>query len=190
MFIYFDHKLFLFLNSFHHPSLNHVMQFLSGQLIWAPFIFYFVWSSLKSRGKKETYLFVLFLILTLAASDVSSSYMIKNIFNRLRPCRDLELMKQIYLFGQKCGGKYGFVSSHSANSFALITFAFRILKLKNLERYFLLILAVLVAYSRIYLGVHFPGDILAGAVVGVMWGMLFSKFLRMTYGASLDMSQS
>lgn len=173
-----DRSLFLSLNSFHSSILDGFMQFLSGQLIWVPLIGYFFWYCYKISGKKITLYFGLFLILAMIASDVTSSYLIKNIITRLRPCRELDLKPLIYSFGQKCGGKFGFVSSHAANSVALIFFSIRSLNFEKKWIYLLWIIPALVGYSRIYLGVHYPGDILGGTMVGLFWGYVFSKMFR------------
>jgi len=179
-----DRILFLYLNSFHHSFLNPIMKILSGQFIWAPFILFFVFHSYKSVGIKGTLLFLLFLCLTMTASDVTSSYILKNFVGRLRPCKEIELTHLIYSFGQKCGGRFGFVSSHAANSVALVLFSSRILSFKKQWLFILWTMPGLVAFSRIYLGVHYPGDILGGILVGLIWGMIFSELLRISQGAS------
>lgn len=125
-----------------------------------------------------TLYFGLFLILAIIASDVTSSYLLKNIVNRLRPCREIDLKPLIYSFGQKCGGKFGFVSSHAANSIALVFFSIRSLNFEKKWIYGLWIIPVLVGYSRIYLGVHYPGDIAGGMLVGLFWGYVFSKMYK------------
>jgi len=179
-----DRNFFLFLNSFHHIQLDPIMQILSGQLIWIPFIVYFLSYSFRSIGQKETWLFLLFLSLTLTASDVTSSYILKNVVSRLRPCKEAELVGLIYSFGQKCGGKFGFVSSHAANSVALVLFSFRTLIFKKPWNYFLWLMPILVGFSRIYLGVHYPGDILGGLVIGTIWALIFSELFKMSQGAN------
>lgn len=178
-----DRTLFLALNSLHLDWLNPVMNVLSGQSIWVPFLGYFFWYSYKHFGKKQTLYFGLFLLLALIASDVTSSYILKNVFNRLRPCRELDLKPLIYSFGQKCGGKFGFVSSHAANSFALVIFSLQALNFKTKWKHLIWIAPVMVSFSRIYLGVHYPGDILGGAIVGLGWGYFFAWALGHSQGA-------
>ena len=179
----FDRAFFLFLNSFHHPWLDPVMTFLSGQMVWAPLIGYFLWLSLKQLGKRGSIYFLLFMFLALAASDVTSSYILKNLFNRLRPCREEEILPLLHLFGQKCGGKYGFVSSHAANSICIIAFSFLALFQRPKFFHAAWLAPVLVSISRIYLGVHYPGDILGGLMVGCLWGIIFGSAFRSYQGA-------
>ena len=154
------------------------MILLSGQLIWIPFLFMLLFLSRKQLDQKTFTLFALFFIMGLIASDVTSSYILKNIFTRLRPCRLEELKPLIYHFGQKCGGKFGFVSSHAANSFCLIAFSLSSLTFRTKKIYFLWLLPLMVSYSRIYLGSHFPGDILGGALVGSVWGMGLGRLFK------------
>ena len=169
-----DQKLFLFINSLHAEWLNPIMQIISGQGIWLPIIFFFIWMAKKQFNQKTFGLFVLLLFLSIFASDVSSSYIIKNLVQRLRPCHLEELKELINQFGQKCGGKFGFVSSHAANSFCILVFSFITLNLKINRYQWLWILPFLVSLSRIYLGVHYPGDILGGFIIGGFWGYIMA----------------
>lgn len=185
-----DRSFFLFLNSFHSESLNPLMVFLSGQGIWLPFIGYFFWYSSKNLGKKQTGYFALFLLLTIIASDVTSSYILKNLTNRFRPCREIDLKPLIYTFGQKCGGKFGFVSSHASNSIALVFFSLKVLPFKTKWIHLIWLVPFLVGYSRIYLGVHYPGDVLGGTIVGLWWGYVFSWIFNNAQGAKRSISQA
>lgn len=178
-----DRSLFLFINSFHSEALNPFMVFISGQLLWIPLIGYFFWRAFKTQTRKNFYFFCLFLVLALIASDVTSSYVFKNIFTRLRPCREIDLKPFIYSFGQKCGGRFGFVSSHAANSVALILFSIRSLKFTEKWTHALWIIPALVCWSRMYLGVHYPGDILGGVLIGLSWSYFFSTIYS-SYGAN------
>jgi undecaprenyl-diphosphatase len=179
-----DKEIFLTLNSLHHPWLNGLMSFLSGKILWVPLIIFFFYYSFRSIGGKKTLYFGLFLILGLIASDVTSSYILKNFTNRLRPCREADLMPLIYSFGQKCGGKFGFVSSHAANSIALIFFSLRTLNFKSKWINLAWFVPILVSYSRLYLGVHYPGDLVGGSLVGFFWAYFFSKMYKNIQGAS------
>ena len=157
------------------------MTFFSGQILWVPFIGYFFWFSWKTKGKKFAFSFGLFLLLVLVCTDVTSSYILKNSLERLRPCRELDLKLLIYNFGQKCGGKYGFVSSHAANSMGLVLFSMLSLSLRN--KTWIWFMPIMVSFSRIYLGVHYPGDIVGGVIVGLFFGYLYSWLFRNIQGA-------
>ena len=172
-----DLNLFLWMNGPHLPVLDQFMVFLSGQIVWVPMIAFFIWKGRATLERRKFYIFALFTLLTLVLSDVTSSYIIKNLITRLRPCRLEELQPLIYQFGQKCGGKFGFVSSHAANSVALVLFSVRALNLTG-KFHLLWILPVLVGYSRIYLGVHYPGDIIGGMIVGSSWALITSGLFK------------
>lgn len=174
-----DRNLFLFINSWNAGWLNSIMVFFSGQALWIPLIGLVIWMARKQLDRRSFGIFFLFLLLGIVASDVTSSYLLKNLVERLRPCRLPELKVLTNQFGQKCGGKYGFVSSHAANSICLMSFAFLVLEMKSWKYYCLWLLPVMVSFSRIYLGVHYPGDIIGGLVVGFFWAYMLAKFFKL-----------
>lgn len=174
-----DQNIFLWMNGFHFSWFDQVMVFLSGQFVWIPLIAFFIWKAKLTMDRRHFGLFIVFLLITLVLSDVTSSYLFKNIFTRMRPCRVSELKPLIYHFGQKCGGKFGFVSSHAANSAALILFSLNTLALPKRCRLFW-ILPAIVGFSLIYLGVHYPGDIIGGFLVGSFWATVLTRIYRKT----------
>ena len=173
-----DHKLFFILNSWHADWLNSSMVLFSGQAIWLPFVVIILLLAFKQLGRTSFFVFLLFLVLAIIASDVTSSYLLKNLVQRMRPCRISELKLLINDFGQKCGGKFGFVSSHAANSFCIMIFSFSILQIKSKALHLLWFLPLIVSYSRIYLGVHYPGDIVGGILVGSTWGLVLAWYFK------------
>ncbi len=118
---------------------------------------------------------MVFVALLITVSDQLSNFF-KYGIGRLRPCHDPELMDLVRLVKSRCGGKFGYFSAHAANSFALAVFFGPILKSQWRAIWVvLLVWACFVAYSRVYIGVHFPLDILTGAALGSLFGWLFSK---------------
>jgi undecaprenyl-diphosphatase len=109
-----------------------------------------------------------------AITDLASVHLFKNVFLRLRPCHEPALSGLVHLVNNRCGGSYGFVSSHAANTFGLAIMVLLLFKKLNpWIGYGMVIWAAMVSYSRIYLGVHYPGDILGGALLGsfAAWGV-------------------
>lgn len=170
-----DTELFQFLNSLHHPLLDDLMLMLSYNYIvmGALLIALLFWSFYKF--KQNIFLVFIFLIIGFGASDSISTKVFKDNIKRLRPCHQEALKESTYLAGKKCwGGKYGFVSSHASNSFMISTF-FILLFGMSKKYSFLWVYSFFVAYSRIYLGRHFPGDIIAGAILGILCAIISYK---------------
>jgi undecaprenyl-diphosphatase len=169
--IQLDKSLFLWLNGFHSPIWDNIMWFISGKLEWIPLYLLLVWYIIY-LFKWKSILIILAVILTIILSDQLSVIVFKNVFHRLRPSHAPELQSVIHLVNHYRGGLYGFVSNHAANSFALATFLHLLFRRKMIS-FGLYTWAVLVSYSRIYIGVHYPADILGGALLGVLiaWGM-------------------
>ncbi len=177
-----DQTIFLFLNSFNSPWWDKVMVVLSARLTWLP-LYLFILVLLSLKHKRSMLIIVPVIILTIAAADQLSVHAFKEVFLRLRPCHEPELQGLVHTVNDRCGGMYGFVSSHAANSFAVAVLS---LGLLNKKWYTILIIcwATLVSYSRIYLGVHYPGDIIGGAALGASLACLslaLYRFIRIKF---------
>ncbi len=121
----------------------------------------------------KTFIIAIFIALTILLGDRISVVFFKEVFERLRPCHNPNLAGLVHIIDNHCGGQFGFVSSHATNSFALALFSG--LLLKKHYKYILCIMifwAALVSYSRVYVGVHYPGDVLGGAILGSIIGIL------------------
>lgn len=164
----FDKQLLLFLNSINSDFGDILMWIFSEKLTWLPLILVLLYVVIKNKGR-ETILVILGLAIAITLADQVASSLFKPVVERLRPSRDPSIMNQIHIVNGYRGGKYGFVSSHAANVFAVAVFTAMLFR-ERLYSVVILIWAVSVAYSRIYLGVHYPMDILCGAIVGVLAG--------------------
>lgn len=171
-----DTNLFLFLNSLHHPKLDPIMLIFS----YSNVLLFLLLILLLAFGyfyyKKWIIVAFVCCLLAFGVSDRISSGIFKPTFKRLRPCHNQILSSQVYLAGQNCwGGKFGFISSHAANSFTLAMFFWLLFKRKNRWFSLLFLYATIVSYSRIYLAKHYPGDILVGSLLGLLCGYLGYK---------------
>ena len=153
-----------------------MMVWVSGKTTWWPFylalLAYLVWSR-----RLQVIPIILFIVLCITLADQSSVHLFKEVFERLRPCREPALEGLVHMVNGKCGGLYGFVSSHAANTFGLAMLLLLIVK-KQWFTVLMLVWATLVSYSRIYLGVHYPGDIVGGAMLGMLCGYLVFLLFR------------
>ena len=167
-----DQELFLFLNSFHNATFDQVMEWVSKRFVWIPLYAFLLYIIIKSFGWKTIGILIA-IGLTIIISDKLSVVCFKEGFQRLRPCHEPGIQGLVHTVNGYCGGQYGFVSSHAANVFAL-TF-FNLVLFRHQQRYvwkILFLWAVLVGYSRIYLGVHYPLDVVGGAVLGFVVGVV------------------
>jgi membrane-associated phospholipid phosphatase len=166
-----DYYIFSKINGqWHNSFFDAFFTFTRDALFWAPFYFFLV-LFVTINFKKYGWLWALFLILNVFLSDYVSSTLIKENFFRLRPCRDPAIADQVRFLVQTCGLNSSFTSSHAVNHFAAAMFIFTTLKQKVSKWWVLIFLwAFIPCYAQIYVGVHFPGDIVAGILVGLMLG--------------------
>ena len=173
-----DSDLFLFLNGLHADWMDKVMVFLTDMWAWVPLYLLLIFWAVKQYGKRCWWVFVAVALVVLC-SDQLASHVCKPVFQRLRPCYNPGLQDLIHLPKGMAGGQYGFVSSHAANTFAIATFLTPVLKKFNPWTAIVLFLwAVVSSYSRIYIGYHYPGDILCGALLGALIGLIFWKLFQ------------
>ncbi|OIP01473.1 MAG: hypothetical protein AUJ98_04285 [Bacteroidetes bacterium CG2_30_33_31] len=161
-----DKNIFLFINGFHNSFFDFVMYYVSSSTLWIPLYIFFVFLLYKVYGFKF-WIPLLFIIIAFSLSDYISVHAFKNVFQRLRPCHNPEISNLVHIVRNHCGGEYGFVSSHASNMFAVaISVWLFIKKLYPKSLIWLLLWASLISYSRIYLGVHFPADVIVGGLLG------------------------
>ena len=177
-----DRAILLFINGYHSPFFDEMMWQISHQWIWIPLYIYVLVYAFKNLKTKSFIFFIIGVGLCFLLADRISVMGFKDVFLRYRPTHNTEIQDLIHTYiksngDEYRGGLYGFVSSHSANFFALSTFLFLIFKSHSKWWRLLFIWAILIGYSRIYLGVHYPLDVIGGATLGVVIGVVVFKGL-------------
>lgn len=168
-----DKHLFLFINGLGYPYLDQFMIWMSDKYIWFPLYALLIYYLYRKNGW-SFYQPVLALVVIIVITDRFTSGFMKPFFERYRPCHDPEI-NYLLTSLKHCGGLYGFASSHAANTFGLAFFFY--IREKSTLGIALLIWASIVSYSRIYLGSHYPGDVVAGALVGLLAAWLIHFLL-------------
>ncbi len=172
-----DKKILLWFNGFHSPGADSVMMLMTKTIFWLPL--YFILAYLLFRRFKIEGWFVLAAagLSILLADQITSGFM-KPFFARLRPSQEPGLEGLLHLVNGYKGGRYGFASGHAANTFAIAFLIWRVFKDASRWSGLIFLWAFVMSYTRIYLGVHYPGDILVGALIGILCGWLGFKFFQ------------
>lgn len=175
-----DSQLFLFLNGLHADWLDKVMVLITDMWAWFPLYLLLIYWTVKQYGKRCWWIFLAVGIVVLC-TDQLASHVCKPVFQRLRPCYNPDFQELIYLPKGLAGGKYGFVSSHATNTFGVAAFLTPALrKYLPWSAIVLYLWAFISSYSRIYIGYHYPGDILCGAILGILIGLILWKVFQLT----------
>lgn len=172
-----DTRLFLAINGIHTETWDVIMWWISGKTTWWPFYLlmlgYMAW---KRRWQLVPML--LFIVVAVILTDQTSVHLFKNVFLRLRPSHEPSLEGMVHLVNDKRGGQYGFISSHAANAAGVVALTLLWVR-KRWFTWVMILWSLLIGYSRIYLGVHYPGDVLGGLLWGAGCGWLvYTAFCR------------
>jgi undecaprenyl-diphosphatase len=171
-----DEQFFIFLNGFHTPMLDLLMPWITARNTWIPLYLIIILLIFRFYPIKKAIVIILYLIAVVGLSDYFTSGILKPFFERPRPCYNPAFHSIIHLLGN-CGGKFGFASSHAANSFALFGGIFFSIRRNKIISVGMLLWAILVSYSRIYVGVHYFADVLIGALIGFLISYLLYLIL-------------
>ena len=168
----YNKDFFLFLNTLGSPTWDHFWLIITNKLTFIPLYALLLFLIYKKFGLKSLLIIILVVAAMITFTDQVTN-IFKRSFERPRPCGDEALSSQIRFIAVRCG-KYGFFSGHSSNSMAVAIFTGLLLKpfFKNLI-FVLLFWSAIVAYSRIYVGVHYPLDIICGMAFGAVSGFVF-----------------
>jgi undecaprenyl-diphosphatase len=178
-----DRYLFLKINtSWTNSFLDAVLPWWRDANTWTP-LYLFLILFVVINSKKQAFFWILAAICTLVLTDQISSSLVKPFFGRLRPCSDPSLINQVRLLLPNCSVGYSFTSSHATNHFGFAAFVFVTLKpIINKWGYLFFLWAATISFSQVYVGVHYPLDILSGAILGLLIGYTTAYFFNRTIG--------
>lgn len=169
-----DQQVFLSLNGQVNPFFDQMMYFISEKYVWIPF--YIILMAFLIRRYRWKAIWILIGVIIMITLTDQISNVLKDSVKRFRPCKDPEISHLVHIVNNYCRSSYGFVSAHAANSFALATLI-SLLYRKPWIIWGMTLWAAIVSYSRIYLGVHYPGDVICGGLLGVIIAFLIYKAL-------------
>lgn len=173
-----DKDLFLFLNGLGTTTFDGFWMFITGKWNAIPLYALLLFLLYKNFGAKHTLLIVVVVALMITGTDQLANLFKKVLFLRPRPCHEPDVAETMRLVKSYCGGKYGYFSAHAASSMALAVFLGKLLRPYYKYAIVLLVIwALFVGYSRIYIGVHYPGDVVTGMFFGVLIASLATRLL-------------
>lgn len=187
-----DSQIFLFLNSFHLPYFDHFMMAFTGKFIWVPMYASILFILFRRFGWKVAICYTIAIPVVIACADQLCATILRPWIERLRPSNIANPISEfVHIVDGYRGGKYGFPSCHAANSFALASFL-ALLFANRRFTIFIFAWAIINSYSRLYLGVHYPGDLIIGAIVGSCIGYVgyrLTKSISKNYATTHDIDQ-
>ncbi|APX99863.1 phosphatase PAP2 family protein [Lacinutrix venerupis] len=179
-----DHELFLYLNSLGNVYWDAFWMAYTAKFHWIPFYALLVYLMYRRLNSKMFILTLIVIVFMITFTDQVAN-LFKSGVGRLRPCHNAKLIDSMRLVKSYCGGQFGYFSGHASNAMAVAIFTGILLKDKyKYLIYFMLIWALFMGYSRIYIGVHFPLDVLSGFVFGGLSGYAFyrlDKYLQQRF---------
>lgn len=172
-----DEQLFLWLNGIHSTWMDPIMAIVTKTQLWVPLYLLLIYLIVK-QYKKNSWIYLVALTCVILITDQVTASIMKPYFERLRPSHEPSLASVIHLVDNQRGGQFGFASSHAANTFGVAMFVWLSLKKSNKFIWTIFGWSIVMSYSRVYLGLHYPGDILVGAILGLMTGWGVAKAVQ------------
>lgn len=174
-----DRAIVLMVNSWNQPWLDHFMWIVSGKLTWFPLWLLFLYLAYRKLERKHFLIFLVCALASIGIADLTAKLLFKDLIQRYRPSHNLLLIDRLHFYEEYTGtfyrgGHFGFISNHASNFFAILSWV--TIVFWNSKRWFVYIMlfsAILVSFSRLYLGVHYLSDLVAGA----LWGMFISYLI-------------
>lgn len=186
-----DQSVFRLVNGrLHTPVLDQLLPLWRSAEFWAPlYLFLLVFALLNFKSKGAWW--VLFFICTFIACDLTGTYAFKKVVERVRPCNDPDFYMQVRLLLKQCGGGFSFVSNHATNHFGMGVFCLVTLRHITGKWAWLFVLwAASVAWAQVYVGVHYPLDVIAGALLGTLFGISTGTLFNKNHGFTIFGNQS
>jgi len=174
-----DKEIFLYFNSMYSDTTDKIWLFVTNIPTWIP-LYLLIFVMIIIVFKKDSYYMIIGLLLVVLFCDQFTSGFMKPFFMRPRPCHDLDLGPLVHV-ANRCGGQFGFASGHSANSFGIAMFVWLVFRHFWKWTWLIFLWAFFVAFSRVAIGVHYPGDILVGGAIGALFGWLMFLILNEIY---------
>jgi undecaprenyl-diphosphatase len=181
----FDKVLLVWVHRNHSPILDKLFWALSDFKFWVPLIVVIILSYFKKFSHKPALIYFLSNVLAVILSDMLCSRFMKPYFGRLRPCHQEEINASLHMISP-CPGLYSFASSHASTAMSMVFFFILVLKPNKIYSALLIFWSILVAYSRMYLGVHFFTDVLVGALIGMFFSLVLNKFLYLRFNQTFN----
>ena len=177
-----DKDLLIWINGFHADWLDPVILLVTSTEFWIPLYLLFIYLMFK-KLERHHWVAIACAVITIILADQITASLMKPLFQRLRPSRDPSVQNFLHLVVNSKGeiyrgGLYGFASSHAANTFGVSVYLWLLLKDRTRWIGLAFLWAAIATYTRLYLGVHFPGDILVGALVGALCGFVSFRLFK------------
>ena len=178
-----DQWLFQKINSqWTNSFFDRVLPYLRQSELWMP-LYLFLFVFIAFNFKKNWGWWIVLFICTVALTDMTGTRVFKHVFERPRPCNDPDFVVYVRLLIKECAGGYSFISNHAANHFGIASFFYLTLR-RYIPKWSWIGYpwAFIIVYAQVYVGIHYPLDVIAGALIGVLFGSLMAMFFNKKFG--------